>query len=69
MILKNYLRDNELQYSDRNTICTIIADYWIDCKHQVISSTYREAFLEIKKLFPSEDEVCYFSLKKKQFKF
>lgn len=61
IILKNYLKENKLQYSDRNTICTIIADYWIACKYQVISSTYRDAFLEIKRLFPTEQEEYYIS--------
>lgn len=57
MLFKNYLKQKKLQYDERNTLCTIIADYWIDCKQQVIASTYREAFLEIKKIFPSEEEV------------
>lgn len=61
ILFKNYLKENKLQHDERNTLCTIIADYWIDCKQQVISSTYKEAFFEIKKIFPSEKEEYYIS--------
>lgn len=56
-ILANYKEQNSLTTFNRNKLCSIIAEHWVDTKAQVVSDDYKHAANEIIKLFPTEDKV------------
>ena len=63
-ILKSYRENNYLLKSERNKLCSLICERWINSGRRITAADYKKAAESIKSVFPKEELVCsgYISL-------